>query len=80
MISSPEFSRGCNVAAREVADPEKRMVGTSVKYSRGTSTGVYVPLQFSFKGSRREFAFYGLYKNAIFLYNIIESFLSWKKL
>jgi len=26
-------SRGCNVAAREVADPEKRMVGTSVKYS-----------------------------------------------
>ena len=40
----------------------------------------------SVDGSRRslgflkEFAFYGLYKNAIFLYNIIESFLSWKKL
>ena len=33
--------RGCNLAEKgrsEVADPEKRMVGTSVKYSRWIRT------------------------------------------
>jgi len=39
------YRRGCNVAEkgrREVADPEKRMVGTSVKYSEKLINKLYI--------------------------------------